>query len=180
MRLQHRHQDIIVNLSTPIREFLDALVHPSAGEDPLTAERHVAFMAPRLYGSLLALGVFPVFLALHGAPSALEFLVLAWTIFPIAAACFLSRTGRYDAAQALSALALTGIVTTVAANSDGMNSVAVIWLVLIPLEAALSGSRRAVAVAALLAVGGVGLLAGPWLGLGSGVERSTGALPALG
>jgi two-component system, cell cycle sensor histidine kinase DivJ len=171
-----------VNLSTPIREFLDALVHPSAGEDPLTAERHVAFMAPRLYGSLLALGVFPVFLALYGAPSALEFFVLAWMICPIATACFLSRTGRYDAAQALSALALTGIVTTVAANSGGISSVAVIWLVLIPLEAALSGSRRAVAAAALLAVGGVGLLmvAGPWLGLGSGVERSTGALTALG
>jgi two-component system, cell cycle sensor histidine kinase DivJ len=171
-----------VNLSTPIREFLDALVHPSAGEDPLTAERHVAFMAPRLYGSLLALGVLPVFLALHGAPSALEFFVLAWMICPIATACFLSLTGRYDAAQALSALALTGIVTTVAANSGGMNSAAAIWLVLIPLEAALSGSRRAVAVAALLAVGGVGLLvvAGPWPGLGSDVERSTGALPALG
>jgi cell cycle sensor histidine kinase DivJ len=171
-----------VNLSTPIREFLNTLVHPSAGEDPLTAERHVAFMAPRLYGSLLALGVFPVFLALHGTPSALEFFVLAWMIFPIATACFLSRTGRYDTAQALSALWLTGIVTAVAASSGGINSVAVMWLVLIPLEAALSGSRRAVAVAALLAVGGVGLLmvAGPWLGLGSGVERPTGALPALG
>src|SRR5712671_210229 len=158
------------------------LVHPSARGDPLTAERHVAFMAPRLCGSLLALGVFPVFLALRGVPSALEFFVLAWMIFPIATACFLSRTGRYDAAQVLSALALTGIVTTVAASSGGMNSVAVIWLVLIPLEAALSGSRRAVAVAALLAIGGVGLLvvAGPWLGLGSGVERSTGALTALG
>jgi two-component system, cell cycle sensor histidine kinase DivJ len=180
MRLQHRHSDIIVNRSTPIRQFLDALVHPSAGEDPLTAERHVAFMAPRLYGSLLALGLFPVFLALHGAPSTLEFFVLAWMICPIATACFLSRTGRYDAAQALSALALTGIVTTVAANSGGISSVAVIWLVLIPLEAALSGSRRAVATAAFLAVGGVGLLvvAGPWLGLGTGV--STGALTALG
>jgi cell cycle sensor histidine kinase DivJ len=182
MRLTHRHQDIIVSLSTPIREFLDALVHPSVGEDRLTAERHVAFMAPRLYGSLLALGVFPVFLALHGAPSGFEFFVLAWMICPIATACFLSRTGRYDAAQALSALALTGMVTTVAANSGGISSVAVIWLVLIPLEAALSGSRRAVAVAALSVVGGVGLLvvAGPWLGRGSGVEPSTGALTSLG
>ncbi len=146
------------------------------------AERHLAFMAPRLCGSLLALGVFPVFLALHGAPSALEFFVLAWMIFPIATACFLSRTGRYDAAQALSALALTSIVTTVAANSGGINSVAIIWLVLVPLEAALSGSRRAVAVAALLAGGGIGLLVvgGSWLDLGPGVERSTGALTALG
>jgi two-component system, cell cycle sensor histidine kinase DivJ len=171
--LEHRHQEGIVNLSTPIREFLDTLVHPSARADPLDAERHVAFMAPRLYGSLLALGMFPVFLALHGAPSTPEFFVLAWMILPIATACFLSRTGRYDTAQALSALALTAIVTTVAANSGGINSVAAIWLVLIPLEAALSGSRRAVAVAASLAIGGVGLLVvmSSWLGLGTGVER---------
>ncbi len=170
-----------MTVSTPIREFLDALVHPSVREDPLAAERHVAFMAPRLYGSLLALGLFPVFLALHGVPSALEFLVLAWMVFPIAAACFLSRTGRYDAAQGLSAFALTSIVTTVAANSGGIHSAAVIWLVLVPLEAALSGSRRAVAVAALLAVGGVGLLvaASSWLGLVP-VARSTSALTALG
>src|SRR5260370_10956732 len=149
MRLQHRHQDIIVNLSRPSREFLDGFVHSSAGEDRLTAERHVAFMAPRLYGSLLALGVFPVFLALHGAPSALEFFVLAWMIFPIATACFLSRTGRYDAAQALSALALTGIVTTVAASSGGMNSVAVMWLVLVTLGTALCGPPPALPGASL-------------------------------
>jgi cell cycle sensor histidine kinase DivJ len=142
-------------------------------------------MAPRLCGSLLALGAFPVFLAWHGVPSALEFLVLAWMIFPIAITCFLSRTGRYEAAHALSALALTCIVTMVAAASGGMNATAAIWLALIPLEAALSGSRRAVAVAALLAIGGVGLLlaAGSWLGLRPAVEHASlltlGTLSAL-
>jgi two-component system, cell cycle sensor histidine kinase DivJ len=170
-----------VNLSTSIRDFLDALVHPSAREDPLTAERHVAFMASRLFGSLLALGVFPVFLAWHGVPTALEFLVLAWMIFPIATACFLSRTGRYDAAQALSALGLAVIVTAVAANSGGISSAAAIWLLLIPLEAALSGSTRAVVVAAFIAGGSTGLLiaANSWFGLGSGIEGSTGTA-ALG
>src|SRR5215831_11219473 len=139
-------------------------------------------MASRLFGSLLALGVFPMFLAWHGVPSALEFFVLVWMIFPIATACFLSRTGRYDAAQALSAFALTSIVTIVAANSGGINSIAAIWLALIPLEAALSGSRRTVAVAALFAIGGVGLLAvsSSWLGLGPDVARSTGGPTALG
>jgi len=172
----------IVNPSTPIRDFLNALVHPSVREDAFTAERHLAFMAPRLFGSLIALGVFPVFLAWRGAPSALEFIVLAWLIVPISAACFLSRTGRYDTAQVLSALALTGFVTFVAANSGGINSFAAIWLVLIPLEAALSGSRRVVAVAALLAIGGAAflILAGWWLDLASTVERSTGMLAALG
>jgi two-component system, cell cycle sensor histidine kinase DivJ len=171
-----------VSLSTSIREFLNALVHPSAREDPLTVERHVAFMASRLFGSLLALGVFPVFLAWHGVPTVLEFLVIAWMIFPIATACFLSRTGRYNGAQALSALGLIAIVTTVAANSGGIGSTAAIWLLLIPLEAAVSGSSRVVALAMLLLGGGTGLLiaANPWFGLGPGVAGSTGTPAALG
>ena len=73
------------------------------------AVRHRAFMAPRLFASLIALGIFPVFLALRGVPSALEFVVLAWLIVPISAAYFLSRTGRYDGAHVLSALALTSV-----------------------------------------------------------------------
>src|SRR5262249_61028418 len=133
---------------------------------PATAERHVAFMAPRLCGSLMALGAFPVFLAWHGVPSTLEFLVLAWMIVPIALACFLSRTGRYETAQALSAFALTCIVTMVAAASGGVNSSAAIWLLLIPLEAALSGSRRAGVVGPLLAAGGGGALRPPPAGAG--------------
>ncbi len=162
-----------MNRSTPIRDFLDALVHPSARHDPATAERHLAFMAPRLFGSLLALGAFPLFLAWHGVPSALEFLVLAWMIVPIALACFLSRTGRYDTAQTLSAFALTCIVTAAAAVSGGMSASAAIWLALIPLEAALSGSRRAVVLATLLATGSVGLLlvAGSWFGLRPGAAQ---------
>jgi len=171
-----------VSLSTPICDFLDALVHPSAREDAVTAERHLAFMAPRLFGSLIALGVFPMFLALRGVPSALELVALAWMIVPISTACFLSRTGRHNAAQGLSALALTIIVTIVAANSGGINSFAAIWLVLIPLEAALFGSWRMVAVAALLAIGGAALLilAGSWFDLGAGAGRPTGVLAALG
>lgn len=139
-------------------------------------------MVPRLLGSLVVLGVFPVYLALRGVPSMLEFVALAWMIAPISTACFLSRTGRYDVAQGLFAFALTSIVTIVAVNSGGINSFAAIWLVLIPLEAALSGSRRVVAVAASLAACGAGLLvlADSWFDLGSGAERSTGVLATLG
>jgi cell cycle sensor histidine kinase DivJ len=171
-----------VNPSGPIRDFLDALVHPSAREDTLMAVRHRAFMAPRLFGSLIALGIFPVFLAVRGVPSAIEFVVLAWMIVPISTAYFLSRTGRYEGAHILSALALTSIVTIVAAYSGGINSFAAIWLVLIPLEAAVSGSRRVVAVAALLTIVGAAflMLAAPWLDFAPAAERSTGTLTALG
>jgi two-component system, cell cycle sensor histidine kinase DivJ len=147
-----------VNSSAPIREYLDTLVHPSARADALATARHRAFMAPRLFASLIALGILPVFLALRGAPTVLEFVVLVWMIVPLSTAYFLSRTGRYETAHILSELALTGIVLTVAANSGGIHSFAAIWLVLIPLEAAVSGSRRVVAIAGLLALAGTALL----------------------
>jgi len=55
-----------------IRDCLDALLHPSARYDALTRARHRAFMAPRLLGSLVALAAFPIYLAMRGAPTALE------------------------------------------------------------------------------------------------------------
>ena len=65
--------------------------------------------------------------------------VFAWLVAPILIAYFLSRTGRYESAHVLSSLALTGLVTTVAASTGGIESFAAIWLVVVPLEAALVG-----------------------------------------
>ena len=95
---------------TPVRNYVDALVHPSAQHDALTAARHRAFIAPRLLGSFVALAAFPVYLALRGVPSALEVAVFAWLVAPILIAYFLSRTGRYESAHVLSSLSLTGLV----------------------------------------------------------------------
>ncbi len=63
-----------MGLLKPIRDYLDTLVHPSAQHDPLTAARHRAFIAPRLIGSVVALAVFPVYIAMRGVPSMLEVL----------------------------------------------------------------------------------------------------------
>jgi cell cycle sensor histidine kinase DivJ len=133
-----------------IRDCLDALLHPSARYDALTRARHRAFMAPRLLGSLAAFAAFPVYLALRGAPTALEVAAFAWLIAPILLSWFLSRTGRYEGAHVLSSLALTGLVMTVAMTTGGIESFAAIWLVVVPLEAALSASRRVVAFACAL------------------------------
>ena len=97
-----------------IRDCLDALLHPSARYDALTRARHRAFMAPRLLGSLVALAAFPIYLAMRGAPSALEVAAFAWLIAPILLSWFLSRTGRYEGAHMLSSLALAGLVMMVA------------------------------------------------------------------
>ena len=141
-----------------IRDCLDALLHPSARYDALTRARHRAFMAPRLLGSLAAFAAFPVYLAMRGAPTALEVAAFAWLIAPILLSWFLSRTGRYEGAHVLSSLALAGLVMTVAMTTGGIESFAAIWLVVVPLEAALSASRRVVAFASALALACAALL----------------------
>ena len=135
-----------------IRDCLDTLLHSSAQYDALTRARHRAFMAPRLLGSLAAFAAFPAYLAMRGAPTALEVAAFAWLIAPILLSWFLSRTGRYEGAHVLSSLALAGLVVTVAMTTGGIESFAAIWLVVVPLEAALSASRRVVALASALAL----------------------------
>src|SRR6202166_852160 len=147
-----------VTILTIIRDCLDTLVHPSAQYDALTRARHRAFIAPRLLGSLAALAAFPVYLAMRGAPSALEVAAFAWLIAPILLSWFLSRTGRYGGAHVLSSLALSGLVMMLAMTTGGIESFAAVWLVVVPLEAALSASRRAVAVASALALSCAALL----------------------
>ncbi|MEA2886796.1 MAG: two-component system, cell cycle sensor histidine kinase DivJ, partial [Bradyrhizobium sp.] len=134
------------------RDCLDALLHPSVRYDALLAARHRAFMAPRLLGSLAAFAAFPIYLAVRGAPTALEVAAFAWLIAPILLSWFLSRTGRYESAHMLSALALAGLVMMVAMPTGGIESFAAVWLIAIPVEASLSASRRVVAFAAVLAL----------------------------
>ncbi len=147
-----------MGLFAPVRDYVETLVHPSAQQDALTASRHRAFIAPRLLGSIVALASFPVYLLARGAPTTIELMVFAWLVVPILTAYFLSRTGRYESAHVLSSLALTGLVTAVAASTGGIVSFAAIWLVVVPLEAALSASRRVVATASTLALGAAGVL----------------------
>ncbi|MCS3897927.1 cell cycle sensor histidine kinase DivJ [Bradyrhizobium japonicum USDA 38] len=167
-----------------IRDCLDALLHPSARYDALTRARHRAFMAPRLLGSLAAFAAFPVYLATRGAPSAIEVAAFAWLIAPILLSWFLSRTGRYEGAHVLSSLALAGLIMAVAGTTGGIESFAAIWLVVVPLEAALSASRRVVAFASLLALScaGVLILAGQlgWLPAGDASAAERGVLMAFG
>ncbi|MEO6945881.1 MAG: PAS domain-containing sensor histidine kinase, partial [Nitrobacter sp.] len=74
-----------------------------------------------------------------------------WLILPILLSYFLSRTGRYEGAHLLSSTALAGLVMMIATATGGIESFAAVWLVVIPLEAALSASRRVVGFASALA-----------------------------
>lgn len=150
-----------MGLLTPVWNYVDALVPLTARQDALATARYRAFISPRLFGCLASLAGLPVYVAIRGVPTAPEFGVFVWLTIPVLVVYYLARTGRYEAAHILSSLSLTGAVTLVALFSGGLTSFACAWLMIVPLESAVTGSRRLVfaAVAAVLtAVAGLLLL----------------------
>jgi cell cycle sensor histidine kinase DivJ len=134
-----------------LRQFADRvgleferLVHASARGDRSIAIRHRSFIAAHVVGGSIALLVLPVYLAVYGQPKFAEALAFSWFVSPIAIAMFLSWTGRYETAHLISVANLSGLVTFAAAISGGLSSFLLPWMIVIPLEAALSLSRRIV------------------------------------
>lgn len=123
------------------------MVHPSVAKDRVLAARHRSFISSHIAGGLIALCVLPVYLAAYGQPRPLEALVFAWFVSPIAIALFLSRTGRYQFAHTISILNLTGLVTFAVGMTGGFSSFLIVWMMAIPIEAALSASKRVIGAA---------------------------------
>jgi cell cycle sensor histidine kinase DivJ len=147
-----------VNLFAQLSAYTLSLVHPSARQDPLTLARHRAFITLRLIGGLLALTALPVHLALNGVPGPLEVFIYGWLTTPVLTAFYLSRTGAYARAQILSSAALSILIVAVGAVTGGITSFAAVWLVTVPLEAALTASRRVAVAAAAFALAAAALL----------------------
>jgi two-component system, cell cycle sensor histidine kinase DivJ len=153
----------------PTTSLIDArlagLVHASAQDDPALRARHERFLVSRLAVGAVTLAALPAYLVWRGVPSAVEAAAVVCLVLPVVAAVLLARTGRLGLAHALSATALAGLIACLAVASGGADSPALVWLAVVPLEALLSGSRRAAtaaslsAVAAALAVVGVDLAA---------------------
>lgn len=173
-----------VSIVGPVRDYVHSLVHASAQNDALTIARHRAFIAPRLLGGLSALSILPVQLAVRGMPTPLEMTVFGWLITGLLGVFYLTRTGHLERAHLLSALALAGLITAAACTSGGLGSHVMILLVVVPLEAALSASRRVVllacgmsmaALCTLFVVDHLGMIDIP-----NAVDRGRSALPAIG
>ena len=146
--------------------YFDLLVHASVRDDVIGAARQRSFIAAQLLAGLLALCVLPVYLALTSKPTALDAVAFLWFLSPIGIAVFLSHTGKIGAAHLISAANFTGLITFSAWLTGGLASFLVPWMVVVPLEAALSNDRRVVAWAAGLAsLGLIMLAAGGALGL---------------
>ena len=127
-------------------------VHASAGDDDVLRARHSSLIASHLLGGLLSAAVFALYFAWTGAPGAAALIASACFVSQIGIAVALSRTGDLEFAHLLSAANLTALVTTAAALSGGSASFAIAWLILVPLEAALSADRRMMLLATGLAL----------------------------
>ena len=112
----------------------------------------------RLLGGLGMLAAVAIVFKPRGVPNVFEMALLTWLVAGFLIAYLQARAGRDESAHVLSALAFTGLVTTAAFTTGGLTSFAAIWLVLVPMEAALSGSRRVVALVSIVALGAAGFL----------------------
>jgi len=139
--------------------YFGSLVHRSVRNDVVETARQQSFIAAQLLAGLLALCVFPIYLVLTGKPSLLGALAFLWFLSPIGIAIFLSRTGWVGAAHFISAANFAGLVTFSAWFTGDIASFLVPWMIVVPLEAALSTDRRGVAWAAGVACLGLIVLA---------------------
>jgi len=149
---------VTLSVFAQIGAFADSLVHASVRNDPLAVARHRAFIGTRLLGGLIALTALPAHLAFAGVPGTRDVFIYAWLATPLLIAFYVSRTGQYAVAQIMSSVALAVLISAIGVATGGISSFAAVWLVLVPLEAALSASRRVVIAAAGIALAAASFL----------------------
>jgi cell cycle sensor histidine kinase DivJ len=152
------------------RRFVDGLVHASASGDPIELHRHRSFIAVNLVGGLLALAALPVHLVMVGPTGLAEAGSLLWLAAPAPIALAVSQTGRLQLGHVLLAVCIAALIAWVALFTGGMKSLALIWLAVLPVEAALSGSRRVVEGVLMVGLAAVGCVS---------LAGSLGVLPVL-
>lgn len=135
-----------------LESWFEAMVHPSVAGDPVAVAKNRSFISSHILGGLIALCVIPVYLAFYGAPDLVEALAFAWFVSPVGIALFLSRTGQYEVAHAISTLNLVGLVSFAALMTGGLASFLIAWMLVVPFEAALSASKRVIGFAILFAL----------------------------
>jgi cell cycle sensor histidine kinase DivJ len=139
--------------------YFGSLVHDSVRDDVVGAARQQSFIASHVLAGLAALCVFPAYLVVAGRPTAMGAAAFLWCLSPIFTAIYLSRTGRLGTARLISAANFAGLITFASWLSGGTSSFLIAWMVVVPLEAALSSQRRVVILAACFAALGLAGLA---------------------
>ncbi|MEJ8473922.1 sensor histidine kinase [Roseibium algae] len=153
------HLSKLSGLADSLRSQIRGLVHPAALGDPLQEPRHASFLIGCLGSGTAALLVLPLHLALFGSTSLPVALVLAWMLAQWPLALYLSQTGHLQRAHACLAFLFVSFLTGLCAFTGGLTSFALIWFAVVPMEAALSGSRKVILGSAALCVAMIGALA---------------------
>jgi len=124
----------------------------------LTASRQAAFLTGSSAAGGMALTGLTLHLALAGPVAAPLLTVLGWMLLQGPLALYAVQTGRLEQAYGVSACSLALALTAVCLLTGGLASAALPGLALVPLIAALSGSRRVLVASGLAAGAGIGLL----------------------
>ncbi len=163
------------------RRRIEALVHPDARVRQVERARHELFIVARLATLVFVAAFIPRYLALTGAGAIWQVGAFAWAIAPLAAIAHLARTGNLIEAQLVSlfGLLLLALIVTVGAGLSPELSLG--WLMLLPLEAAISGSSSTVRFASLLGIAVLLALAGAQNAglIGAATPMSTAGAAAL-
>lgn len=108
--------------------------------------RHESFILRNFFIGILTLTMVPLYLA-TGTESGLSGIVALGLLSLLApVAVFLSKTGRLAPAHGLQTTIIAGFVLWTMATSGEAVSPALLWLVVLPFEAAVTGSRRLVLI----------------------------------
>jgi two-component system, cell cycle sensor histidine kinase DivJ len=143
-----------------VMNFFRSTFDPYPSGEEWMRDRVYAFTTANFASGLMVLMILPVYIYLTGLPSLIVWIAFVWLMVPSALA-FAPRFGlSLRAADTLSIINMTGLVTFLVTLTGGLNSFLIAWFVVIPIEASLSGRHRLTGLAIGLAGLGIAILYG--------------------
>lgn len=137
---------------------VDSFLHDSVVGDSQNIAEHRQFVASHLCAGLVALMAIPIVLVFAQSARLPEIGMLLWLASPLITVAYISRTGNLENAHLLSAAGFVGFVSWLALLTGGASSVHLVWLVVVPLEAAMTGRRALMLKSICLAIVAFGVV----------------------
>lgn len=128
-------------------KFFEFFFHPSAFQNDYVRKRHQSFVFSHLIGALVALALYPFYLLQVPVVSASDLAILLLFVTPLLTVAILRWRGVLAEAYLISALNFAVFITIGAAFTGGVTSFLLAWMVIVPLEAALSGRKSVIGTA---------------------------------
>lgn len=131
-----------------------------APAEPMMSARHYGFIRVHMLAAVASVLSLIGFTVLSGLPDYVVLTAMALLVLPFGIAIYLARSGNMARAQLLSSANLVFLAGYLSAFTGGISSFLLPWLAIVPIEAALSGSRRIVFAAIALSCSAIAVLFG--------------------